>query len=354
MKIEVEKTLGGCGAVEIWNEEKLIDLLTKPSPNLVDDLKRIPGDIMILGAGGKMGPSMAILASRAVAAAGLDKRIIAVSRFSDTQVVQALHDHHVETISMDLGDQSALDHLPDAANIIYLAGRKFGTQGQESQTWHMNASIPTLVTRRFRTSRIVVFSTGNVFPLSPPSGGGCMDEAPLAPVGEYAMSTLARERIFEYAASQEGSAVLIYRLNYAVDLHYGVLYDLAVKILRDEPISVRMPCFNCVWQGYANEVALRSLRLAASPAAHLNVTGPETVSVRQAATLLGQHLGHVPVFEGVEGGVALLSNAGRCFEQFGYPRVTLQNMIRWQAEWLLSGGRTWNKPTHFEEQQGNF
>ena len=340
--------------MEIWNEEKLADLLTRPSPDLLADLKRIPGDIMILGAGGKMGPTMAVLASRAVAAAGLDKRIIAVSRFSDTQAVQTLQDHQVETISMDLGDQAALDRLPDAANIIYLAGRKFGTQGQESQTWHMNASIPALVTRRFRASRMVVFSTGNVFPLSPPSGGGCLDDSLLAPVGEYAMSTLARERIFEYAASQYGSAILIYRLNYAVDLHYGVLHDLAVKILRDEPISVRMPCFNCVWQGYANEVAIRSLLLADSPAAHLNVTGPETVSVRQAAIQLGHHLGHVPVFEGAEADVALLSNAGRCFELFGYPSVSLNTLIRWQAEWLLAGGRTWNKPTHFDEQRGNF
>ena len=337
-----------------WTEEKLNLLLTTPSQALIEDMSQIKGDIMILGAGGKMGPTLAILAKRAADAAGSEKRIIAVSRFSDKKVADLLHEHQVETVSMDLSGKDTLNALPDAANIIYMAGRKFGTQGNESETWFMNASLPTLVSRRFRDASMVVFSTGNIFPMVSASSGGCTDETPPAPIGEYAMSSLARERIFEFAAREFGSKVLIYRLNYAVDLHYGVLYDLAAKILHDEPVSLRTPCFNCVWQGYANEIAIRSLRLADSPAGHLNVTGPEIVSVRQAAIMLGQHLGHAPIFESEESDQSLLSNAGRCFATFGYPSVSVNTLIQWQAEWLLAGGHTLNKPTHFDEQQGNY
>jgi len=338
----------------MWSEEQLDQLLSEPSPALVEDMRRIDGDIMLLGAGGKMGPTQAILARRAVEAAGLNKRIIAVSRYSDPDVLNLLNSHRVETIAADLADAEALAGLPDVPNIIFMAGKKFGTNGNESETWFMNASLPTLIARRFRQARFVVFSTGNIFPLVSTSSGGCTDDVSPSPIGEYGMSALARERIFEYAAQEYGCKVLIYRLNYAVDLRYGVLHDLAVKIMRQEPISVQTSCFNCVWQGYANEIAIRSLLLADSPARHLNVTGPETLSVRQAALLLGQYLGCEPIFEGEESHIAFLSNAGHCFESFGYPSVSINTLIRWQAEWLLDGGRTLGKPTHFEERKGEF
>lgn len=338
----------------MWSEERLDLLLSAPSQALIEDICKINGDIMVLGAGGKMGPTQAILAKNAIEAAGIRKKVIAVSRFSDKNALELLHHNQVETISMDLADEEALKGLPDVANIIYMAGKKFGTNGNESETWSMNASLSTLVSRRFRQANIVVFSTGNIFPLVPSFSGGCTDDINPAPIGEYGMSALARERIFEFAAQEYGSKVLIYRLNYAVDLRYGVLHDLAAKIYHGEPVSLQTSCFNCIWQGYANEIAIRSLLLAQSPAYHLNVTGPETVSVRQASIMLGQYLGKKPIFEDIESDHAFLSNAGRCFETFGYPSVSVNTLIQWQAEWLLDGGRTLGKPTHFEERKGDF
>ncbi len=337
-----------------WTEERLDSLLTTPSAGMVEDIAKIDGDIMILGAGGKMGPTLATLAKNAVRAAGVDKKIIAVSRFSDPFAVKLLHDNDVETISLDLLDQGAMDKLPDVNNIIFMAGRKFGTGDDASPTWAMNTSLPTLVTRRFKGANFVVFSTGNIYPMVPISSGGCTEEVPPAPIGEYAMSSLGRERVFEYAAREYDAKVLFYRLNYAVDLRYGVLYDLARQILAGDAINVTTPAFNCVWQGYANEVAIRSLLCAESPAARLNVTGPETVSVRYAATLLGKYLGKEVTFTGTENDRALLNNSARCMERFGYPSVSIRKLIQWQAEWLLSGGRTLNKPTHFEERAGKF
>ncbi|MBR6789876.1 MAG: NAD(P)-dependent oxidoreductase [Oscillospiraceae bacterium] len=337
-----------------WTEQALDKLLTTPSPALVEDMKKLEGDIMILGAGGKMGPTLAVLAKNAVTAAGVDKKVIAVSRFSDPFAVKLLHENGVETISADLLAEGALDALPDVPNIIYMAGRKFGTGADASATWVMNTSLPTLVARRFKGANFVVFSTGNVYPMAEPASGGCSEDVPVSPVGEYAMSCLGRERVFEQAAREFGSKVLIYRLNYAVDLRYGVLYDLAAKILVGEPIDLATPAFNCIWQGYANEAAVRSLLHGESPAAYLNVTGPETVSVRWAAEQLGRALGKEPVFTGERGEKALLNNAAKCMEWYGYPSVSLHQLIRWQAEWLLDGGRTLNKPTHFEERSGKF
>jgi len=337
-----------------WTEATLDKMLTTPSAGLVADMKKLKGDIMILGAGGKMGPTLAVLAKNAVTAAGVDKRVIAVSRFSDPFAVKLLEENGVETISADLLADGALEKLPDIENIIYMAGRKFGTGADASATWVMNTSLPTLVARRFKGANITVFSTGNVYPMVEPSTGGCSEDVPVSPIGEYAMSCLGRERVFEQAAREFGTKVLMYRLNYAVDLRYGVLYDLASKILAEEPIDLATPAFNCIWQGYANEAAIRSLLHAESPAAYLNVTGPEIVSVRFAAEELGKALGKAPVFTGEPGEKALLNNAGKCMELFGYPEVSLKALIRWQAEWLQSGGRTLNKPTHFEERSGKF
>lgn len=338
----------------MWTEDKLDALLSQPSEALIEDIKALSGDIILLGAGGKVGPNLALMAKRAVQAADVKKRVIAVSRFSDPIARGLLENNGIETISADLLEEGALEKLPDAENVVYLAGRKFGTGDSACLTWAMNAALPTLVSRRYKGARIVAFSTGNVYPFMPVASGGADESVAPSPIGEYAMSSLARERVFEYAAREYGSRVLLLRLNYAVDLRYGVLYDLAKRMLAGETISLEQGCFNCVWQGYVNEVTLRALLLAESPAKVLNITGPETVSVRYACEQLGKALGVTPTFSGVEKPEALLSNAAACFSHFGYPTVSLSELIKWQAQWIQDGGRTLNKPTHFEERKGNF
>lgn len=338
----------------MWTEEKLNEMLTTPSEKLIEDVKKIEGDIMVLGAGGKMGPTLCVLAKNAVKAAGIKKRVIAVSRFSDPIALELLHSNGVETISADLLDKESLDALPEVENIIYMAGRKFGTDGQEYLTWAMNSTLPAFVAYKFRKSNIVVFSSGNIYPIVPLSKGGCTEDDRVAPIGEYAQSCLARERAFEYASHKYGTKVFIYRLNFAVDLRYGVIFDCAKKILDGTPISLTTPCFNFIWQGSANEIAIRGLLHCESPMKIMNVTGPETVSIKEASLKLGKYLGKSPVFEGEEGNTAYLNNASRCVETFGYPDVSPETLIRWQAEYILDGGRTIDKPTHFEERKGSY
>lgn len=338
----------------MWTEEKLDELLTTPSDALVEDVKKIEGDIMVLGAGGKMGPTLCVLCKNAIKKAGIKKRVIAVSRFSDPIATELLKSQDVEIIPCDLLDKEKLYALPEAENIIYMAGRKFGTDGEEWKTWAMNATLPAFVADKFKKSNIVVFSSGNIYPIVPLSSGGCRETDPIGPVGEYTMSCLARERAFEYAANTYGTKIFIYRLNFAVDLRYGVLYDMANNILNDKPISLTTPCLNAIWQGSANEIAIRGLLHADAPAKKMNVTGPETVSIRKAATELGTYLGKEPVFEGEEGNDAYLNDASAAMEIFGYPQVPFKTLIRWQAEWLLDGGRGLGKPTHFEERKGSY
>jgi nucleoside-diphosphate-sugar epimerase len=309
---------------------------------------------MILGAGGKMGPTLAILAKNAIKKAGVDKKVIAVSRFSDPIAYKYLEDNGVEIISCDLLDVEALNALPEVENVIYMAGRKFGTDGQEYLTWAMNSTLPAFVAYKFRKSNIVVFSSGNIYPIVPLSKGGCTEDDRVAPIGEYAQSCLARERAFEYASHKYGTKVFIYRLNFAVDLRYGVIFDCAKKILDGTPISLTTPCFNFIWQGSANEIAIRGLLHCESPMKIMNVTGPETGSIKEASLKLGKYLGKSPVFEGEEGNTAYLNNASRCVETFGYPDVSPETLIRWQAEYILDGGRTIDKPTHFEERKGSY
>ena len=251
-------------------------------------------------------------------------------------------------------DIEKLNALPQVENIIYMAGRKFGTDGQEPLTWAMNATLPAFVAYKFRTSNIVVFSSGNIYPKVPTYSGGCTEENKTNPIGEYAMSCLARERAFEYGALEYQTKVFIYRLNYALDLRYGVLYDIANNLLNNEPISIATPCFNCIWQGSANEIAISGLLHTGSPAVKLNVTGPETVSVKYAAQKLAKLLGKTPVFTGEEQNDAYLNNAGKAIEEFGYPSVSIETLIKWQAEWLIDGGRGLGKPTHFEERKGSY
>lgn len=339
----------------IHTEAELDDLLTTPSPELIEDLRSIGGDVLILGAGGKMGPTLAALAARAARTAGCGQRVTAVSRFSEPGVAQQLNEAGVETFARDLLDDGALDSLPDAPNVVYMAGRKFGSTGAESLTWAMNTYLPALVARRFRASRLVAFSTGNVYPLMPVGAGGATEDQPPAPIGEYAQSCIGRERMIEYAAERYGTRAALLRLNYAIDLRYGILVDVATRVLRGEPVDVTMGVVNVIWQGDANTVALRALRHCANPPLVVNVTGPETVSVRYLARRFAALLGRPePEIRGVEASTALLSNAGRMHNLFGYPRVPLERMIQWVAHWVSGSGRTLDKPTHFEEREGRF
>lgn len=338
-----------------WNEETLNEMLTTPSAGLIADVASIDGDIMVLGAGGKMGPDICILAARAAKAAGVNKTVYAVSRFSDKDAVRRLEAEGVTVIAADLMVDGALESLPDCGNIIFMAGKKFGTTGSEYLTWGMNSWLPSTTAKRFTNSRIVVFSSGNLYPKVSTSSGGATEDVMPLPVGEYPMSCLARERAFEYAAKARGTSVCIMRLNYAIDLRYGVLHDIAQTILADKPVDLSaMPSFNCIWQKDANEAAIRLL-LHTSPDMNIvNVTGPESAGVHRTAKMLGAALGKEVTFVGEAADTAYLNNAGKMFRMFGYPEVPLDTLIEWQAEWLQSGGRSLGKPTHFEERNGNY
>ncbi len=328
--------------------------LLKPTDALVSDICNISGDIILLGVGGKMGPSMAKLAKQAVEIAGVNKRIIGVSRFSDPNARALLESDGIETIAADLLNDKDLAALPDAENILYLAGNKFGTTGKEAFTWAMNTYLPGRVAERYRNSRIVAFSSGNVYPFTEVSSGGLSEDITPAPVGEYGQSCLGRERIFQYFSEQYQIPTLLYRLNYAIDLRYGVLLEVAKSVLNGTPIDLSTGNVNVIWQGDANEIAIRSLLHCDVPANILNVTGPETVSVKWLALKFGEIFQREPLFEGEIQPTALLNNASKAHKLFGYPKVTLREMIDLTALWLTQGGETINKPTHFQERRGQF
>ncbi len=336
------------------SESELDELLSRPTPGVLETLGRNPGDILILGAGGKMGPSLAIMARRALDQLGRKDWVIAASRFSEPDLRQRLEESGIETIGLDLLNPEALASLPNAPNILYLAGQKFGTQGNPATTWAMNASLPTFVAQRYAGRKTVVFSTGNVYPLSKVNSGGPAEDSPVGPIGEYAMSCLARERVFQHYALAAGTPVLLFRLNYALDLRYGVLVDTGNRVLRGEAVPLAMGYANLIWQGDANARALQCLDHVASPAAILNVTGPEQLSIRSIAEKFGAIFQKPVRFEGTEAADALLSNAARSVELFGPPTVSIETLIEWTAQWLLDGGRLLGKPTHFEERSGKF
>jgi nucleoside-diphosphate-sugar epimerase len=338
----------------IESVRELEDRLSCPKKSEIDAIFELSGDLAILGVAGKMGPSLARLARRAADEAGVKKRIIGVSRFSDPAVERQLQADGIETIGADLLDPDQVERLPQVENVVFMVGRKFGSTGAEHLTWAMNAWVPALVARRYRESRIVAFSSGNVYPMLPVTSGGATEATPPAPKGDYAQSVLARERLFEYFSATYRTKVCLLRLNYAIDLRYGVLLDLAQKVFERRPVDVGMGAVNVIWQGDANSVCLRSFPHCESPAAVLNLTGPEMLSVRAVAVRLGQLLGVEPVFEGVESDSALLNNAGRCHRLFGYPSVTVEEMLEWTAHWVRTGGSTLNKPTHFETRDGKF
>lgn len=328
--------------------------LTEPSEALVQDLARLDGDILVLGCSGKMGPTLALLAQRALSTSGDGHRVFAVSRFTDAAVRTRLDGAGVTTVAADLLDRAQIAALPDAANIIYMVGTKFGTTGAEHFTWATNVLAPAIVLERFPSSRFVVFSSGNIYPLTPVTSGGATECTPPAPVGDYAQSCLARERIFEHASASSGTPITIFRLNYAVELRYGVVVDIGLAVQQDQEIDLAMGSANVIWQGDANAFALRALTLCQSPPKVLNVTGPETMSIRWLAEELGQRLGKTPRFRGEEAPTALLSNGSEAFRHFGYPRVPLTQVIDWVAHWIGIGGALLDKPTHFQEREGRF
>jgi nucleoside-diphosphate-sugar epimerase len=317
-------------------------------------MNELEGDIILLGVGGKMGPAMARLAREATDMASVRRRIIGVSRFSEPRTRAVLEAEGIETVAADLLNEAHLASLPDAPNVLYLAGTKFGTTGKEPYTWAMNAYLPGRVAERYKNSRIVAFSTGNVYPFSPVEKGGSTEDDATGPVGEYGQSCLGRERIFQYFSSGNNTPMLIYRLNYAIDLRYGVLLDIAKSVKEQRPIDLTTGFVNVIWQGDADEIAIRSLLHCEVPAKIVNVTGPETISVKWLAEQFGNKFGKGPLFVNEAMPTTLLSNASLAHKLFGYPRVTLPQMIDLTAAWVLQGGKTLDKPTHFQEREGKF
>jgi nucleoside-diphosphate-sugar epimerase len=338
----------------INTEEELEALLSEPSPAVLEALRTLESDLLILGVGGKMGPTLARMAAKALTQLQSPYRVIGVARFSQAGLREKLAQWGVDTIACDLLDRRALAALPESRNLVFMAGQKFGTSGNPAQTWAMNVYLPGLVAERYTQARMVVFSTGNVYPLQPIVQGGAVERDPPAPVGEYANSCLGRERLFEYFSQTQGLRCAILRLNYAIDLRYGVLLDIARKVKQGQPVDLSMGAANVIWQGDANAQALAALGLCSAPPFVLNLTGPETVSVRRVAGYFGTRFGMEPVLVGSEASTALLNNAAQAQRLFGYPRITLQQMLEWTAAWVDAGGAMLNKPTHFEARDGKF
>ena len=338
----------------IETEEQLEMLLTQPSTALQDFIRSVASPLLILGAGGKMGPTLTLLAKRAAEAARHSLEIIAVSRFGDPALVARLNRHGVKTVAADLMDPAAVRTLPETQNLIYLVGLKFGTAHNPSTTWAINTLVPAHVADRYRRARIVALSTGNVYPMSAISGAGSREADPLTPLGEYANSAVARERIFEFYARVHGTSLALLRLFYSVELRYGVLVDIARKVHESSPIDLANGYFNCVWQGDANEMALRALSLASNPPGAWNLCRPEVFSVRAVATRLGELLRRAPKFIGAEASTALLGNSAALCASLGTPAVSLETMLGWIAKWVEAGGRNLQKPTHFESRDGQY
>jgi nucleoside-diphosphate-sugar epimerase len=328
----------------------LEEAMSRPSEALAAALARVPGDILVLGVGGKMGPTLARMAKRADPA----RRVIGVARFSQAGLREQLQGWGIECIEADLLSREALAGLPDAPNVVFMAGRKFGSTGSEWLTWAMNAHVPALVAERFVRSRIVAFSTACVYPFVSTSGNGAPESMPpTAPSGEYANSCVARERMFEHFSHELGTAGRLLRLSYAIDMRYGVLHDVAQKVLQRQPIDLAMGDANIIWQGEANDWALRSLAHCTAPTSALNLSGPR-VRIRDAAKALGERLGIAPILTGVEAPTAWLVDCSEAFGLFGEPQVGLNRMLDWTADWVKRGGASLNKPTHYEARDGKY
>ena len=340
--------------MNIKTVEQLDDALSLPPNSLVESLANLDGDILVLGVAGKMGPTLARMAKRASDEAGIDRKVIGVARFSNPSEQQKLNAWGIETIKADLLDERAVVALPDAPNIVFMAGMKFGSTGSESLTWAMNAVVPAIVASRYRDSRIAAFSTGNVYGLVRVSEGGSVETDSMNPTGEYAMSCLGRERVFEHFSRTNGTPTSIIRLNYACELRYGVLVDLATKIKDGQPIDVTMGSFNVIWQGDANAHALASLADCDSPPFVINVTGPETLSVRDVSNQLAEHMKLPVTFTGEESPTALLNNAILSHNRYGQPEMPADELLSNVADWVSRGGDSLGKPTGFEVRDGKF
>lgn len=336
------------------SESELEEVLSRPTADVLHALEECPGDVAILGAGGKMGPSVARMVRRAADQTGEPRRVLAVSRFASGPIAEQLAEAGIEVVRADLTDWASLASLPETPNVIFLAGQKFGTRSLPSTTWVTNAVVPALVADRFRASRIVALSTGNVYPLTSVRGNGSREDDTPGPVGEYAWSCLGRERVLEHASRSRGTPIAIIRLNYAVDLRYGVLVDIALKVSTGAPVDVRMGAVNVIWQRDATAQVIQALPHAAVPPYIVNVTGPEVLSVRELALEFGRLFGREPAFTGTESSDALLSDTTRAQSLWGPPSMSASRLITWVADWVMHGGVTLGRPTHFEQREGSF
>lgn len=338
----------------LLTEDQLDERMTRPRPVLVDSIRSIQSPLVILGAGGKMGPSLAVLARRAADEACVPLEIVSVSRFSNPAARTWLEDHGIRTLSLDLMEQDSYGALPDSANILYLIGQKFGTTQNPGSTWATNTLPPAYTCERYPDARIVALSSGNVYPLTSTSGKGSTETDPLEPLGEYSNSCVARERIFDYFVQKNQTPVALIRLSYALDLRYGVIHDIAQKVYADQPVDLHTNWFNCIWQGDANEVIIRALAFTCAPAYTINLTGVQWLSVRETAEQLGALMGRTAHFYGSDSGSAYLSSTERLVRDFGPPPTALDKVIEWTASWVVAGGRSLNKPTHFETRDGKY
>jgi nucleoside-diphosphate-sugar epimerase len=333
------------------DQAHLEEFLSIPTRGLVEDFARLDGDIVVLGVGGKVGPTLSMMAKRAAP----QKRVIGVARFSDPDVKRRLEAAGVETISCDLLDRDALARLPQVKNVVYMAGKKFGTAGGEPFTWAMNAVVPAYVGERFSEARFVAFSTLCVYPFSSVAGPGATPEnTPPTPLGEYANSCVARERVFQYFSDKTKSPGRLARLNYAIDCRYGVLMDIALQVFKGTPIDIRTGVANCIWQGDAISHILRCLLHGKTPATAINIGAPQTTNIRQAAIRFGELFGKQPTFTGSELPTAWHNDCSEAQRLFGNPAIDLETMIRWNADWLQRGLPLHHKPTHYEERAGSF
>ncbi len=336
------------------NENELEEALSMPTLDVIELVKNLKGDIIFLGVAGKMGVSMARMTKKACDIAGINKRIIGVSRFSSEEQRQFLEESGIETFKGDLMDIEFIGSLPEVENVYYLAGMKFGTDGNESLTWAMNSYLPGLVADKFKNSKIVAFSTGCVYPFVSYKSGGSKETDHTDPVGEYAQSCLGRERLFEFGSNKSQTPVSLIRLFYAVEMRYGVLVDIATKVYNEEPVDVTMGYSNVIWQGDANAMILQTILHCKSPVFHINITGSELVSIREIAFKFGELMNKQVTITGTENETALLGNAELSFKLFGKPKIALDKILVWTAKWIESENRLLGKPTHFEVRDGKY